>query len=920
MKSISQTAEIMEANLVAYEVGDDGQFVRIFYTSGVCKLVGLSEKEYSQTSASGILAFAPEEDKAYARKCMQEAADTGKTVVYSHRLITKDNVQKWVNVKVGLVGEHKGKKIILVELFDNSALAEQYEQVLNHTECVIYVVERNDFELLYANKAACTLFELKEGEYVGQKCYKLLDNEDIVTDVDGCWAQMALVSGKEIIVENPRNGDKYKVLSKPGVWGNYDAIFVYLTECTKELERERQERNSYRRTFRSIISMNRHAVGSYQINLTKGLVVDGISKHNTIDIIPLEEYESFMARVLKNFPYEDEKRSFMEIFDRESLVEAFQNGETTRQIEHSYYIEGKVQALFSTTITMVKNPATDELEGIIYSHDVSGVYLERKLKKLLFEKNYELVYLILIGARRLVMYNGLGMVDVNQSQLGQDYEYEEGRQFIANTRIVSGEKESFLEKTDLSHIIRTLKSEKEYSFVVRSFQPDGKTIFVRYNYVFLDDKKDSIICICRDITEEMDIDEITGFYNRKGFIHQTEDILRMDKDGEYAVLYFDINHFKVINEHFGIDFGDDVLKTIPKKIKGSSLKPCVVARLEADAFAALVKLENLDLNALHELCTSSIMIGDRELDAMMGCGIYMVDDKSKGISGMLDRALLAKEYIEDIYVKSYSMFDSSMRVAYMAKNELANDISSAFKNNEFEVYYQPIFRAKERTLCAAEALVRWNHPSRGIISPTFFIPNLEESGQITEVDFFVANKVKDFIEERYAAGKKILPIDVNLTWLDFYDREKMDAYMNAIRNSFAPKELFSLEITESTYNSTETNGNKFLEAHREMGGRVLMDDFGSGYSSFSTLNSFEFDLIKLDMGFIKQIGKNSKTEAVIECVIDMAHKLGTKVVAEGVETEEQLNFLVSAECDYIQGYYFAKPMSEVEFARILDET
>ena len=269
-------------------------------------------------------------------------------------------------------------------------------------------------------------------------------------------------------------------------------------------------------------------------------------------------------------------------------------------------------------------------------------------------------------------------------------------------------------------------------------------------------------------------------------------------------------------------------------------------------------------------------------------------------------------------MKPYAIFDTSMRVAYMAKNELANDISSALKNEEMVVYYQPIYSAKEHKLASAEALIRWIHPSRGLISPAFFVPSMEESGQITEADYFVASTVKKLLEDRYHEKRPIVPVEVNLTWMDFYDRETISKLINGAKNTDLPKGTLCLEITESTYSSLTDVKEVFLNQFREVGCKVLVDDFGSGYSSFSTIADINFDVLKLDMGFVRQIGSNSKMEVIIEILIEMAHKIGVKVIAEGVETKEQLDFLTEKDCDFVQGYYFSKPLPQEDFEELLE--
>ena len=253
----------------------------------------------------------------------------------------------------------------------------------------------------------------------------------------------------------------------------------------------------------------------------------------------------------------------------------------------------------------------------------------------------------------------------------------------------------------------------------------------------------------------------------------------------------------------------------------------------------------------------------------------------------------------------------------MNQRFLVSEIDGALERGEFQTYYQPVVDAMTGEIVSAEALIRWKHAERGMISPGQFIPIFEKEGLITKIDSFMVKRALEFNIERLRQGKNVVPFAINLSRVDFYDTKLMDTIKDMLKKQENVRDLLKLEVTESAYAVLENDAIAFLEDMKKLGISLLLDDFGSGMSSLSTLESFEFDVIKLDMGFINKIGKSIKAEGIIKHTIGLSHDIGVKVVAEGVETEEQLTFLQEAGCDMIQGYYFYRPMSEEEFSKLL---
>ena len=359
---------------------------------------------------------------------------------------------------------------------------------------------------------------------------------------------------------------------------------------------------------------------------------------------------------------------------------------------------------------------------------------------------------------------------------------------------------------------------------------------------------------------------------------------------------------------------------IVRVIHRSNLHPYAVGRIEADHFVCLVDPANINYEHLKQFLHQTLVFDQRSLDVYGVCGIYMIpaEERLDSVSNMCDRARMAKDYIEDEYVKPYAIFDQKMGSSYMERNDALRDISNALEKHEFQVYYQPVYDAFSGEIASAEALVRWKKADGEMVSPGIFVPALEDSGRISQMDLFVERSVLSFMEERYKKGQFIVPVSMNMSQMDFFDKDMMASVLLDVSNTDLPMDYTRFEVTETAYSTVASNNRNVLLDMKRIGVKFYLDDFGSGYSSFSTIRDYDFDVVKLDMGFVQKIGTTTKANAVIQAIIDMAHAIGSKVVAEGAETKEQVDALREMGCDYIQGFYFSKPLPQEEFEALLN--
>ena len=456
----------------------------------------------------------------------------------------------------------------------------------------------------------------------------------------------------------------------------------------------------------------------------------------------------------------------------------------------------------------------------------------------------------------------------------------------------------------------------------------GKYCFQVYNksdetecgtYYWYDKEKEIVLIALNDMREEQEHDPVTGALNREGYMHHAAKILASNPDEKFAILYFNISRFKTINDLFGYETGDLLLRKGINSLRSSFLRPLLVARMEADRFAILVEQKNLDYTRLTELLHTVYEKADMKVDIYGICGIYLIPEHcTLSVSEMYDRAKLAKNWIKNQYVQPYAVFQEQMKADYEQTSIAISQLEDAIKNGEIQIYYQPIYDAHTEKIVSAEALARWNSAEYGIMLPGKFVPALEESGHITLLDTCVHHKIYDFLRDRKAKGMPTVKIAMNLSRMDLMDDCIMQLILKDIRDTEEDVKQVGYEITESAYATISPAGMDFLKTLHNSGTSILMDDFGSGVSSFSTIREYEFDVLKLDMGFTRKIGTNAKNDNIIISVIDLAHRLDMKVIAEGVETREQADFLKENGCDFFQGYYFSRPVPQDQFEALLE--
>ncbi len=542
-------------------------------------------------------------------------------------------------------------------------------------------------------------------------------------------------------------------------------------------------------------------------------------------------------------------------------------------------------------------------------------YFEQTVVKTLLADGYDLVISVNINTEVCEVY-------YLYDKLWETFESSRMRYtdicFRLSQKVVEEEREAFLDQVRISVILDELRDRGNFVRTAHIDTGDGRRAKnIRVSRI--PGYPDWLLIVFFDITTALDHDWMTDEYARTGFLERASLFMsELPENEHYSLVYTNIKGFKAVNELFGDQKGDIVIFQTRDTLR-KYLKPVVMGRLEDDHFVLITADENLKDKNLKAMCSQVFKIESKEYNYEIRCGIYSIRNSSMEITQLIAGAKLAEKTIGDGTGKGnrlYAYYDDVLKETYVRQRFFLSDFERGIADNEFEPYYQPIVDAKTGEIASAEILIRWRHKDLGMVSPGEFIPVIEAEGKISYLDSFIFERGLDFIS-RQLKEKNAVPCALNLSRVDFYDTAFIESIFERIKEKDIDPAMIRFEVTESAYADLETKAIDYLNQMRKQGIKILLDDYGSGMSSLSMLETFDFDIIKLDLGFIRKIGINEKAESIIVSTIQLAHSIGAKVTAEGVETEKQLKFLQNADCDYIQGFYYYKPMPEKDFEALL---
>lgn len=416
------------------------------------------------------------------------------------------------------------------------------------------------------------------------------------------------------------------------------------------------------------------------------------------------------------------------------------------------------------------------------------------------------------------------------------------------------------------------------------------------------------------IVSQVKYDKLTGLYSKNFFYRKANELISENPNKKYSIICTNIENFKLYNDIFGLKKGDELLRNIADNIRKHAPKNTICGRYEADRFL-LIREREQEKHDRELFFNTQIPLIDNNV--ILKWGIYEINDKSISIEQSCDRALLAVDSIKGQYNIHFALYDDVMREKMIREKAITDVMEKAIEENQFIVYLQPKYDLNNDTMAGAEALVRWIHPTWGFMSPAEFIPLFEKNGFITSLDLYVWERALQYLQEFKLKGYPMLPISVNVSRADIYQTDIVKKLLDLTKKYDIEPKYLHLEITETAYAEDPGKIIETVEILKAHGFILEMDDFGSGYSSLNMLNDMKLDILKLDTKFIQSEMSKPISRSILRFIINLAHWMGLTVVAEGVETADQVQRLRNISCDYVQGYFFSRPIPKADFEELL---
>ena len=500
------------------------------------------------------------------------------------------------------------------------------------------------------------------------------------------------------------------------------------------------------------------------------------------------------------------------------------------------------------------------------------------------------------------------------------------------------------------HIASAIKSNNPFGINYRVILPDKtQRHILNRGEIFYDEDgtPERVLAAVQDVTQLKNAEEeirmlaffdgLTGLANRMLFMDRLDqEISRSKRHGRvFALLFVDLDQFKRINDTFGHHIGDLLLKNVAETLKNctrstdtltgplSDGSDTLVARLGGDEFIALLSDINMPENAatvarriLQEITASHDLEGHKvSVTTSIGISIYPTDGEDADV--LMKHADSAMYHAKETGRNNYQFFKESLNTAVLERFSLEQDLKSAIENDEFVLYFQPLLELSSRKIAGAEALIRWAHPQKGLIPPDKFIPLAEESGLIADINKWVIQNACKHNNQWKEAGFTPIRIAVNLSGYHFGNQNIIQSIRDALQEADLGAKNLEVEITENTLMQNTKETIWILEQMKDLKIRIALDDFGTGYSSLSYLTTFPVDILKIDRSFIMGCTMKNSNRIIIRTIVAMGQSLGMKVVAEGIETEEQFELLKEYGVNEGQGYYFSPPVAQDQFIKLL---
>ncbi|WP_330202248.1 putative bifunctional diguanylate cyclase/phosphodiesterase [Cyanobacterium sp. Dongsha4] len=515
--------------------------------------------------------------------------------------------------------------------------------------------------------------------------------------------------------------------------------------------------------------------------------------------------------------------------------------------------------------------------------------------------------------------------------------YQENEIIGKTPRILQGPN---TDRTIFKELKNKLRKGKVFFGEAINYRKDGTEFYNQWHIEPIYNSEGTLthyLAIQRDVTEKKEAekkliydafhDSLTGLYNRGWFLKELHKSLiqaNQCQDSMFALLFLDLDGFKLINDTLGHSVGDVFLQEVARRIKKSIRPQDKLARLGGDEFTIIIENVN-DLSIVSQIADriqfnlqKPLTLGSQEVFTSCSIGIALSNVGYETQEEMLRDADLAMYRAKSLGKSRSAIFNKTMHQVAVKRLNLENDLRKALEREQFELFYQPIVSVNEQTIVGFESLLRWHHPEKGAISPAEFIPLAEETGLIIDIGKWVLTKACE--QSRHfnqLNSSNSLFMNINLSPRQFKQSDLVATVDDVLQKTKCDRHLIKLEITESAILETDSIADVMLRELKELGIKLCIDDFGTGYSSLSRLYQFPIDILKVDSCFIRAIGKHERKEKILASIVNLAHNLDMEVVAEGVETEFQLDKVKQYQCEYVQGYLFGHPQSSQDIEKLI---
>ncbi len=661
-------------------------------------------------------------------------------------------------------------------------------------------------------------------------------------------------------------------------------------------------------------------VASYHVNLTQDRVaedrVEGRRAFLGNDPVDTEAVGTWVH----DHMYPGDWERYQERLSRDSLMAAFDKGAKSAQEDFLFYREGVGYLWMRVAVDLAQNPMTEDLEAVVC---VLNVNREKRLmqagQKLINEK---FAAMGLLDVRSGRVYGVKALSAGKPNQIIETLVYDEVAHRALKKLLTPHDYAEIIDRVTLKAVQEQLEIDGEYKVVLHVVQ-NGHATPTHYQarYSYLDDRHESIMVSCEDITDLLDskIDTDTGLYNYVGFHEQVREWVRRHPGQKYRMMRYNIDGFRNINGTYGYEAGNKLLHDIGQYLHRGDSADSFAGHLNSDHFVRFCSADSPSPDECYAQFLEYFRHYELPYPLSLHIGVYDLCEPDCDSFTMSYKAHLALQSIKGDMSTHIAYYKKGLLQATKEEQRLLAEVENAVQDHQLEVWFQPQYRYPDRRIIGAEALVRWRHPERGLIMPSDFVPLLERSKQITIVDAYVWEQTCRFVAEMRDKGIAV-PVSVNISREDVNRSDVYAALTGLVQRYDIPPRLLRLEITESAYMKDPRELTAMVEAFRNSGFVVEMDDFGSGYSSLNMLKDLDIDVLKLDRKLIAEIGgDHDKSNTILQSVVSMAHSLHLALIAEGIETREQADYLQSIGCEDMQGFYFSKPLPMADFRQLLQQ-